>query len=436
MDVAALRRTSPLGKPWRFSGTAMRPNTLLLCKLLFLLSAGHGVQRKFDDPYLPFVPIFDVLRDVPGLLPAALSTAYWVAGAALLMNAWVRASAVTLGTTIILALLASRPLFQNHVFIIGCLFLLSGLHRPGEAPWLIRWQFVLLYFGAALNKILQADWWSGAFMHTWMHDHLGNRLYALGSAVFPERWFAAGVSWAVMAAEFALVVLFLVRRWNHIAVWGVILLHLGFLAVVGLGPFGYFTEALMIGLLAFLSWPRHRVEVRFHQGRARWPRPWLVLANWDGLFRLGAPVTDGPWMEVRDGTRRTVNLEAALTVLLYTPAFYLALLGFSAVAVAMSASGCSMPSRPCYAGAACSSTSRSRCPISNCSSSTRAPAPRFNCCIGRPKLIPGFPLTTSCVYWRSGEPWRSRAACRCCSSVAERAGSRSPSPWCFTRSSD
>lgn len=333
MDVAAVSATSPIGRPWRFTGTAMRPQTLLLCKLLFLLAAMHGLPGKLGDPYLPFLPILDSLRETPGVFAAVLKTAFWAAGAALLLNAWVRSAAVTLGATVILALLASKPIFQNHVFIVGCLFLLCGLHCSGEDPWLVRWQFVLLYFGAALNKVLQADWWNGAFLHTWLHEHQANSLYQLGNALLPERWFASGVSWAVMGAEVVLFTLFLVRRWNGFAVWGVIVVHLGFLAVVGPGPFGYFTEDLLIGLLAFLAWPRGEQELRLGETAARWARSWLFLLDWDGQLRVGAPPGDGHWLELRNGASRHVDRDALVRLVRYSPASWVALFGGYALAL-------------------------------------------------------------------------------------------------------
>lgn len=332
--AADLNLASPIGKPWRFTGTTMRPNTLLLCKLLFLLVAMHDLPAKFRDPYLPFLPLLDVLRGVPGLLPALLTIAFWTAGVALLANFRVRTAAVVLGTTVILALLASKPLFQNHAFIVGCLFLLCGLHRPGEDPWLIRWQFAVLYFGALINKVLRADWWSGAFMHTWMHEALNNRLYEFGSAMLPAYWFAAAVSWLVMLAEFALFVAFLVRPWNRLAVWGVLVVHLSFLAIVGPGPFGYFTEDLMIGLLAFLAWPRDEQELCLRKRAWQWIQPAFFLANWDGQFRLRATLDEGEnWLEVRDGARRYANFGALTRFLKYNPAFYVALFGVYVIAV-------------------------------------------------------------------------------------------------------
>lgn len=332
MDVA-LRSGSPVGRPWRFTGTAMRPQALLLCKLLFVLAAVHGLPAKLGDPYLPFLPIFDELRQFPGLFAAVLTAAYWSAGVALLLNVGVRSAAVTLGACVILALLASKPSFQNHVFIVGCFFLLCGLHRPGEDPWLIRWQYVLLYFGAGLNKVLQVDWWSGAFLHTWLHDHEANAVYEFGSSMLPERWFAASVSWMVMGAEFTVCTLFLVRRWNGLAVAGVVLVHLSFLAIVGPGPFGYFTEVLFLGLLAFLAWPREAQEVRLRDAHARWARSWLPLLDWDGQLRLGGQPGAGHWLEVREGTRRSVDMDALARLCGYTPAFWVALFGAYGVAL-------------------------------------------------------------------------------------------------------
>lgn len=162
-------------------------------------------------------------------------------------------------------------------------------------------------------------------MHTWMHDHLGNRFYEFGSAWLPVPWFAAGVSWLVMLIEFVLLVLLLVKRWNSWAVWGILIVHLGFLAVVGPGPFGYFTEALLISLLGFLAWPRGMQELRLRPGVARWVSPMFRLVNWDQQFQFGAALlTSGPWLELRAGEDRYANLPGLIRFLKVNPAFYVA----------------------------------------------------------------------------------------------------------------
>jgi hypothetical protein len=108
---------------------------------------------------------------------------------------------------------------------------------------------------------------------------------------------------------------------------------LGFLAVVGPGPFGYFTEDLLIGLLAFLAWPREEQELRLREAPARRARSWLFLVDWDGQLRVGPPPGDGHWLELREGASRHVDLDALVRLVRYRPASWVALFGAYALAL-------------------------------------------------------------------------------------------------------
>ena len=130
MDMAGtVAPSSPLWKPWRSTGTDMRPNFLLMCKLLLVLLVVHGFTGTVRDPFLPFVPSLDLLRSASGWYGLLLQAVFIGAAGALVFNYRVRGAAVILGVVVILVLLGSKPLFRNHVFIVGCLFLLAGLHR-------------------------------------------------------------------------------------------------------------------------------------------------------------------------------------------------------------------------------------------------------------------------------------------------------------------
>lgn len=317
---------SPLGKPWRMSGTAMRPNVLLACKLLFLLLLSHGFYEKFRDPYLPFLPFLDAFRELPGLYPTVLATVFGVAGAALLLNWQVRRACVALGATVLLALLASKPLFQNHVFIVACLFFLCGLQDPDQDMWLLRLQFVVIYLGAAINKIASPDWWSGAFMHTWLHDDLSNPIYEALRGLLPGLSFAALVSWSVIASELVIVVLFLVRPWQKWAIASAVLMHTAFLALIGPGPFGYFTEDIFLGLLALATWPPAPSSLGLPDGVRGLVARLQPLIDWDRRFEatsLSKP--EAHWLELHHGEASFSNLGALARTLLTTSAVYVAL---------------------------------------------------------------------------------------------------------------
>ena len=255
MAAIELDRASPIGRPWRCTGTAMEPNLLLMCKLLLILLLLHHFAATIQDPHIPFIRAFDGFRAYPGLFETSLKAVFYAAAVCLLFNLQVRWAAIALGIAVLLVLLASKSVFRNHVFIVGCLFLLSGLHRRGEQPWLLYLQISLMYLGAFVNKVLQQDWWDGQFMDYWMREHLHNSFYLTFSALLPDRWFAALSSWIVILSELVLGLLFMFRRWHAYGVWLALGMHLCFFLIVGRTPFGHFFEDVLLALMIFLAWP-------------------------------------------------------------------------------------------------------------------------------------------------------------------------------------
>ncbi len=318
-----LENTSPLGKPWRFSGTGMRPNVLLMCKLLFLLLVLHSFQEKIHDPFLPFIRAFDIFLTRPGLFESLLKTLFLGARLCLIFNLRVRTAAIVLGLVVILVVLVSKPLFRNHIFIVGCLFLLSGLHRRDEEPWMLRLQMSLIYLGAFLNKSLDPDWRSGQFIETWLGTALENPFYGFFSQLLPEQWFAILLSWIVITGEFTLAVFFLVPRWRSTGVWLAIALHACFFVVVGRTIFGHFLEDILLALLVFLSWPASIMEVRMNPRLQTMFQPFQRLVNWDRQFSFSnAPPNSGAWFNLRIGHQCYPNGGGLFRFLKYNPVFY------------------------------------------------------------------------------------------------------------------
>src|SRR6185312_8021223 len=111
--------------PLRVTGTEMPPNLLLACKLIV------------------------------------------IAFVALLLNRAPHLAASVAGATILLGTVSSRIYFENNTEYTGLILLLAGLAASGDRTRLVRYQVVLLYAAAALNKLLDADWRSGQFFENW-----------------------------------------------------------------------------------------------------------------------------------------------------------------------------------------------------------------------------------------------------------------------------
>jgi hypothetical protein len=135
------------------------------------------------------------------------------------------------------AVLSSRLYSMNNRTFTGCLWLVTGLSVPGQKPWLVRYQVILLYFGAALNKFLDADWRSGQYFEN-LERRIGHHaaLYAQISSWLPPMWLSRVMSWATIVIEFVLAGGFLIGRLLGPIAWLGIAYHTALL--VRWGTFG------------------------------------------------------------------------------------------------------------------------------------------------------------------------------------------------------
>ncbi len=312
-------------RPWSCSGTELSPNLLLMAKLLSLIMLRGGVWAKVGDPFLPFFPGLDLLQSSGGWFGLLLRAALVLGSLSILFNVRPATGCLASGAAVILWQFGATPAFVNHVFICGCLLFLVGCHRGDDIPWLIRWQFAVLYAGAALNKLLQPDWWSGQMLLTWLTQELPAGAFRQLSRVVAAPMLAQAMSWFTIVTEVALALCFLRRKWIRPAVWLVLLLHGAmFVFLVGY-RFGHFVEDILVGLLAFLAWPTVPLELRLCVPFAQQLRRLIRLLHRDDTIRMGGTSTSGHWLELR-GLPETKTDEAALrTALLLAPGFYLSL---------------------------------------------------------------------------------------------------------------
>lgn len=312
-------------KPWRMEGTSMQPQILLMSKLIFLILTAHGFFYYIDDPFIPFLQHLDVFNQVPGLFKNTLRAGYITFGIMLLFNIRVRVASVILGMIIIIAIIASKPVFRNHLFIVGCALLLAGLTEKEGHPWLINFQLSLVYLGAFINKVFDIDWWSGIFMHNWMQYGRENLIYIYTSSLFPDYWFAIFLSWIAIFAELFIGVLILSKKWRITGVWIAVIFHSALFTMIGI-RFTHFMDAIFIMFLAFLVWPKDKVYVTYQEkfvGRFKKIihfLDWEKKMTWEKSDRLY-----GSWLNLQYGDIVNSNIKALRSTLLYSTGFYVLL---------------------------------------------------------------------------------------------------------------
>lgn len=267
MDISKLN--SPiqfLTRAFQYEGTKLHPNILLMCKLLVLLITAHHFIYKISDPFIPFIPALDELNNYPNVFKFTLRTLFIISALALMFNIKVRTATLTAGSIVIISILASKPMFYNHTFICGCALFLAGLTNAKDSPYLLILQLSLVYFGASINKFLDTDWWSGAFMDTWLGTARENPVYLYFRKALPELVLAKLLSYIAMFTEFAIAILILFKRTRHLTLWFIIIFHTTLFTLTSF-RFGHFIESLAIVLLAFLSIPKEQLIIHYNPSK-------------------------------------------------------------------------------------------------------------------------------------------------------------------------
>src|SRR5262249_20652159 len=158
-------------------------------------------HRQFQAPFLPFIPGLDELV-APEVFLVALRTVYFTSAILLILNRWPRVTAFTLGCCMLLAVVSSRTYYGNNKTFCGLVLVLAALSVRALPPCLVRWQFSLVYFGAALNKLLDPDWQSGLFFEHWARQRLQQPLYIAMSDMVPPLVAGKLMCWGTIAGEF------------------------------------------------------------------------------------------------------------------------------------------------------------------------------------------------------------------------------------------
>jgi predicted DCC family thiol-disulfide oxidoreductase YuxK len=310
---------------------------------LALLLTNH--VRLLPDPFLPFIPGLD--RAVAGsVFQIALQSIFVVAAVALLFNRWVRASALVLGTTMLLGVLSSRAYYGNNKTFCALILILAGLHVRGMEPYLIRLQLVIVYFGAGLNKAMDPDWHSGQFFDHWATVRLQQPLFIWMNALLPPLVLGKLMCWLTIVLELSAATFLLLPRFHLYGASISILLQSGFLLFTG-QTFTMFFFAMQAAMFAFLPWPVKPLTVIYDGdcGFCDWCREQISRFDLDRAFnwspyQSGAGVPYGITDE--EASRRLQLVTASGTkldgflavrrMLIYLPVFWLAVFALIALA--------------------------------------------------------------------------------------------------------
>ncbi|MDO5971183.1 HTTM domain-containing protein [Flavivirga aquimarina] len=294
-----------------------------MCKLVFLLLVFHGFYAIINDPYIPFISYLDKFNDFPNVYKNTLRTLFFTSGIFMLFNFKVRYMSFVLGLTIAFVLLASKPNFANHYFICACILILASLIDKKQTPWLLFMQISILYFGAAINKMLQVDWWNGQFMHNWLANARETHVYIYMSDLLPEMWLAKLLSWVAMLVEISIAVLVLFKKKHRLVTWMILLFHT-FLYTLTAFRFGHFYEDILIILLIFINHIPGIIRVSFNKLKEPFVTKLFSFLNFNDTFSFENRVLkNNKWLEVEIKNTTVSNWDALRLFLLYNTNFYI-----------------------------------------------------------------------------------------------------------------
>ena len=259
--------------PLKLDGTPLPVTWLAAAKAVALFLFALGYFGTIGEPYLPLVPVLD---DVPGPAWQVVMQASAVAGLVLLLvNVAVRASALMVGIPFALTGLANQTEYLNSVVWASFVLILIGLHRDGRSRELMAFQFVALYVGSFLSKIVDRDWLDGTFIDNWRFGDAS--IYnAVDDMAGGGLWFPTVIGLTVICVEGLLAVLFARRSTRRAAVGGMRVFHTIPMAMNWL-TFGIFYPALAISALTFFDMPARPTEPGLRPLFGT-PLPYLLLA--------------------------------------------------------------------------------------------------------------------------------------------------------------
>lgn len=271
--------------PLRLDGTPLPVTWLAAAKAVALFLFALGYFGTIGEPYLPLVPLLD---DVPGPAWELVMRASALAGLVLLLtNVAVRTSALMVGVPFALTGLADQTDYLNSVVWASFVLILVGLYRDDRSRGLMAFQFVALYVGSFLSKIVDRDWLDGTFIDNWRFGDAA--VYnAVDDITGSSAWFPALIGLTVVAVEGILAVLFARSHTRRVAVGGMLVFHTIPMAMNWL-TFGVFYPALAISALTFFDMPA-RPDAPGLRALLRTPLPYLLLAYAYGAARIAKTI--------------------------------------------------------------------------------------------------------------------------------------------------
>jgi hypothetical protein len=253
---------------------------MMVIFLLWFMGMDHILP-----PYLPFFETLNSLRGQNWLFDL-LDWVYWISLVMVFTGLRFRFFALVLAGLIFFSILASKPQFSNSFLYSGCVLFLIGIYKPG-LEWIFRLQIALLYLGAGINKLFDADWISGQYFDYFFSVPYPNQLYLGLSTFFEEKRLAMTISFITIFIELGLGAWALIGKRRMLLVVLINFFHLSMLVLTAweLSYIFYFLMAVSSYLI--LPWDEKKgLEIQFKE--SSWVFKTLKILDFDNFFKWDA----------------------------------------------------------------------------------------------------------------------------------------------------
>ncbi|HEY3837087.1 MAG TPA: HTTM domain-containing protein [Bryobacteraceae bacterium] len=312
----------PSWNPLKTNGTDLPVNLATLVKVLAIVVLVVNHQRILPDPWLPFIPGIDALPAVA--FQRTLQVAFVLSALAIVFNRRIRLFSLILGTTMLVSVVSSKAYYGNNKTFCGLMFFLAGLYKPG-GPNFLRYQLAITYFGAGLNKALDADWHSGVFFENWAVHRLRQPLYIALDGLLPSLVLAKFMCWTTIVTELGTVPCILIASLNYWAVIGNIFFQSSLLLFTGT-TFTLFFYSMTACSLAFVTWPDAPLRVIYDPARKLTALFHSISDRLD-FDRRFIWTPGGVNLQLSAGDKSYTGFSAARMIVLYNPATWFILAG-------------------------------------------------------------------------------------------------------------
>jgi hypothetical protein len=287
--------------PFYIKDKAVAPELVLAVRLLsvyllltseFPFNGNQGGGR--------FYPVFDFLNfGTDEQFNLGVRLVYLCAIGIILFSRFVRIGALGVGLAFVTGLLSCQTCISVAHLFTGCIFLCTALSNHVTGTALVRFQLVVLYLGADLNKVFDADWWTGASMETLLVTKHQIGAYSTVAEIFPSMFLSSMAGIGVIVLQLGIAVLLLSRKTVVYAMLLALALHLPMVVLMQM-TFGPFLFALLTAYASLLGWPRQLVcNSRLHSGILI---KWLAKLDFnDQITECNAKTHESPARWLRTG---------------------------------------------------------------------------------------------------------------------------------------